>query len=84
MLRGLIKANQAPKKFEEKEDKKIPMKLRECMELNKKIKEKNKVFNAQKSLSKKKRKEKAFNEAAYTKADDRGAEVCICFLKSNS
>ena len=51
------------------------MKLRECMELNKKIKEKSKELNAKKSISKKKRKEKAFNEAVYTKADDRGAEV---------
>ena len=73
--RGLIKANQAPKKAEEKEDKTLPMKLRECMELNKKIKEKSKELNKKKNISKKKRKEKAFNEAVYTKADDRGAEV---------
>jgi hypothetical protein len=57
--RGLIRANQAPKTSD---DNKIPMKLREYLELNEKIKD---------TLSKK----KTVNEVLNKKPDERGADV---------
>ena len=74
IFRGLIKANQAPKKSDEISENKLSMKQREYIELNKKIEEKNKEFNkSNKNINK----AKTIKETIFLKPDDRGAEVNI-------
>ena len=59
------------------------MKLRECLELNKQLKDKNRELHLAKGASginKKKLEEKAFKEVFFKKADERGAEVPISVI----
>lgn len=70
----LIYANQSVGKDEDEQ--KIPVKMREYLELNKKLKEKRETIKKEKGVNKlKKNKEIAF--VYSSKPDDRGAEVAV-------
>lgn len=81
----MIRANQAPKTTD---DNKIPMKLREYLELNEKLKDTNKKFSKKNKKSDSKAKKNALSEVLNKKPDERGANVPLRpvnkFIKSKN